>query len=134
MSEPRPNNPEAGASPADDDDFDEQLRDAVNEQLGEPPPMGKAKKKPLPPKAPEPKRPRPKAPPPAPKPEPPAKSKHRLPPPGDPLRYVYRPKDRCRLCRSDNLKTYRSTRHPDGVIERRTICRDCGYKFILVLE
>jgi len=129
-----PNEPEPGKPPADDDDFDEQLREAVNETIGKSRPMGKARKKPPPPEGSEPEQPRPKPPPPAPKSEPLAKSKRRLPREGDPLRYVYHPLPRCNRCHSANLRTNRSRQHPDGAIERWTICRDCGQRFILVLE
>jgi len=90
---------------------------------GKPKPMRKARKKPPPPEGSEPEQPKP-----------PAEGKRRLPPEGDPLRYVYHPRPRCPVCRGANLRTRRSTRHPDGAIERHTECRDCGQRFILVLE
>jgi len=65
-----------------------------------------------------------------------ATSRHRLPATDHPLRYVFHQRPRCPDpdCRSGDLRIYRSKRHPDGAIERHVECRECGRRFILVVE
>jgi hypothetical protein len=119
-----PNNPEPGASPADDDDFNESLRDAVNDQLGEPRPMGKARKKPPPPQAAEPEQTKPKR-------RPKRKPWSRR---GTSKLIVRYPRYRCPHCHSVNIRATKSFTFDNDVIERYTLCRECGKTSILILE
>jgi hypothetical protein len=58
-----------------------------------------------------------------------------LPPEGDPRRYVYVERLRCRDCGSpEHLRTYRSAGNGDGTCSRWTWCKLCGATFIAVLE
>ena len=52
----------------------------------------------------------------------------------DAPRYVFCERPRCPLCDSVRLAAYRSDRSDDGSVARRVRCRECGAKFILVLE
>lgn len=47
---------------------------------------------------------------------------------------VYTELPRCPTCQSANLITRRTKRHPDGAINKDTICRGCGELFIIVAE
>ena len=40
----------------------------------------------------------------------------------------------CPFCGSPDRITVRSTRESDGSITRRTICRSCSQRYVLVLE
>lgn len=55
-------------------------------------------------------------------------------PSAEPLRYVFCIRPRCPKCGSAELLTYRSTKHEDGATSRRTFCRACEYRFIVVWE
>lgn len=55
-------------------------------------------------------------------------------PRGDVLRYVYTVRPRCPRCGSDDRQTTHSDRHGDGSISRRSRCRACNWKFIVVVE
>lgn len=53
---------------------------------------------------------------------------------GDRSRYVFHPLPRCPLCDSQRLLTTRSQNQQDGSRKRWTTCRDCGWRFFLILE
>jgi hypothetical protein len=50
------------------------------------------------------------------------------------LRYVFMERPRCPVCGSADLRTIRSQDQGDGTIQRRTQCRVCFHKFIVVVE
>lgn len=50
------------------------------------------------------------------------------------LRYVFIERTRCPVCGSADLQTVRSKNQGDGTVERRTQCRGCFHKFIVVVE
>jgi hypothetical protein len=58
----------------------------------------------------------------------------RLPPQGDPRRYVYVKRTRCPECESDHLWAYGTLTGTDGVITRYTQCLSCKRRFIVVDE
>ena len=49
-------------------------------------------------------------------------------------RYIFHSRPRCPACESPNLKTLRSTSQSDGSTTRRTLCRQCGHRFFIILE
>jgi C4-type Zn-finger protein len=52
----------------------------------------------------------------------------------EPERYVYVELARCPRCHSARLKAYKTLRPEPEVLNRYTLCRDCGHKFIVVAE
>lgn len=51
------------------------------------------------------------------------------------LRYVFIRRPRCPACDRTRLETYKSATSEDGqVVTRYTRCRDCGHRFIVILE
>jgi hypothetical protein len=50
------------------------------------------------------------------------------------IRYVFCQRPRCPECDSIELHTYRSDQGGDGSVSRRTRCRKCDHKFIVVWE
>ena len=53
---------------------------------------------------------------------------------GESLRYVYIERARCPACGSADLQTIRSKDQGDGTVARRTQCRQCFHKFVVVVE
>jgi DNA-directed RNA polymerase subunit M/transcription elongation factor TFIIS len=49
-------------------------------------------------------------------------------------RYVHCRRPRCPKCRATSLRSYKTLRSGDGSVTRYTACKDCGHRFILVLE
>ena len=59
----------------------------------------------------------------------------KMPKPGDPLRYSFGRLWRCCKCASSRLRFYRTDRAEDGaVIIRYSRCKDCGHRFLLILD
>ena len=54
---------------------------------------------------------------------------------GEPLRYVYVERPRCPACGSDNLRTQKTRpKETDKSVTRETVCRDCRWHFLVVVE
>jgi hypothetical protein len=53
---------------------------------------------------------------------------------GKSLRYVYVERARCPRCGFADLQTIRSKDQGDGTRQKRTVCRHCFHRFIVVLE
>jgi transcriptional regulator NrdR family protein len=54
--------------------------------------------------------------------------------PAEELRYVFIDRPRCPRCYSDALRTKHSENQGDGSTKRDTECRDCGWRFYVVIE
>ncbi len=51
-----------------------------------------------------------------------------------PERYVFCERPRCPACGSPDLEAKRTIDRSREAVSRRTLCRGCGHRFILVLE
>ncbi len=49
-------------------------------------------------------------------------------------RYIYVTRPRCSDCGSVKLRAYRSQPNGDGSLTRYAKCKDCGARFVLVVE
>lgn len=54
--------------------------------------------------------------------------------PAESDRYVFIEKARCPKCGSPELKTTKTEKHGDDAVTRHTTCRECSWKFFVVIE